>query len=366
MKSETKLSVFDRFFIPGIVEWIAFVVEKITQLAKAHAHSLGDRQLPLLEGGDNVEDYIGTIRGAFNSLIAEADNKIGASSCMHEGKTEVNEAKAETESIDQKLSVERVNLINAKSTLASMTKPNIDRRSIMIALLAAALISGGEMVFNSLGFSLFSENLLFSMLLAIGFWMALHGSAYAIPWLLNRITSKIGKWVALVGITTFFTGLFYWLGLLRIDYAHEAGAEGLANASPIGFTILNLFLFGASTFIIYFFMPSKEVRQQVREHAKLESKVAAIEAKIKELEDRRITIEKEKNERLAIIVGRMAYSREIEVLIQGKFIEVYEAFKNESLLRLRRLAPCLRETPKPLKGFGGDFDPISNEREETV
>jgi cation transport ATPase len=360
MIENTKLSVWDRFFVPGIAEWITASAEKASQLAKAHAHSLADRFLPLMEGGDSIEDYIGTIRSFFNSMMAEADSKIGASVSVHEGKQVIDEAKAEIESLDQKLSEERVNAINFNAARDLMPKHDIDRRSIMAALIAAGLISGGEVVFNAMGFSLFSENMLFSLILALGFWCALHGCAYAIPWLLNRIRSKVGKCAALAAIIAFFFSLFFWLGSLRIDYAHEANVEGLANTSPIGFAVLNLFLFGVSTFLIYYFLPSKEVRRQIRDRAAMDTKIKATEAKIKEMEDRRIDIEKEKNEKLAVVLQRMAYSRHIEKVIQEKFIEVVEVFRNESMLRLRKMAPCLREVPKPLNGFTGDFDPTSN------
>lgn len=344
----------ERMHIPELERKIAEVAELQQKQARAHAQSLADRQLPSSDSGDRLEDYFGSTTSAFNGLMNEADTMIGASVCIAEGKDVIDRAKVEADQTDMRLADLRQERIATQGKRATIPAHDTERRSIIMTQLAVAIISGGEMVFNAFAFSLFTANLIFAILLSFGFWLALHAGAYAIPWLINLASSKKGKVIIATTCTLFIAGLFLWLGTLRLGYAAEAGSTW-QDVSAFGFMILNLFLFGTCVFLINHFLPSKEVRKQIRARAKLDATCEKLDTEIKHLEDERRGIEERKKDKLATILKRMSYSKQVESMIQEKYLEVFEVFKQESILRLRRVAPCLRESPKPLKGFAPEF-----------
>lgn len=350
----------ERMHVPELERRIAQVAQEQTMRARSHAQSLADRQLPMADATDRLEDYFGSTTSVFNGLMAEADTQIGASVCIAEGKDVINRAGAEEKQVDQQLADLRSERTSTKTERDKIPAHDTDRTSMVKAQVAVAFISGGEMVFNAFAFSLFTANLIFALVLSAGFWLALHGGAYGIPWVVCLPKTRTGKIAVAAGCFAFFAGLFFWLGTLRLSYATEAGStwEGV---SPFGFMLLNLFLFGTCVFLIHQFLPAKQVRKEIRERHRWDGEYQACERKIKTLEERKLSIEQEKKEKLGTILKRMAYSAQIEALITEKYREVFEVFKQESILRLRRVAPCLRESPKPLNGFAPEFETTPRE-----
>lgn len=323
--------------------------------ARAHAHSLADRFLPLKEGGDTLDDYFSSFTTAFNAIMAEADAKIGRNVCMAEGKHEIDQAEVKKERIDQQSADERTALINAKTTRDRLPMHKIDRRAVIITLAAVAVITGGEMLYNAYAFSLFSANLLFALVISVGFWVGLYAATHGIPLLIGKVRKFKAKVAVGVGFLFFFSFLFYWLGTLRTAFAHENGTAATTSISPFGLMLLNIFMFGACIFLVHYFLPSNQMRDEIKERARWDRRVKECEKAIAELEERKMEVEHEKKERLNIILKRMGYAEQIEKLIRELYGKALAEFKDESILRLRYVAPCLRETPTPLKGFAADL-----------
>lgn len=356
MKNNVSFTVHDRLYIEDVERWINQKATEQQARARAHAQSLAAMQLPNMAGGDKLNDHFGVFTSAFDSIMSEADTKIGASYCISEANQAIEDAKIAIGHVNDELAEVRVESITTKTARDKMPKHDIDRRSVILAQLALLLISGAEMVVTALALSIFAQNLLFAILMAAGIWAGLHISAVAIPVVIHKIKNKKGKIIAGALFACAFVALFLGLGVTRMSYFNEVGGSGdVGILGALLFTMLNVFLFGCCIFIVHKYIPSRQVRKEIRERAQMDAKVAEIDKRIKDLENRKIVIDTEKREKLGVILQRMSYSKRIEDQIRERYHEVFEAFKQESILRRKGVAPCLSETPKPLKGFSADF-----------
>ena len=213
------------------------------------------------------------------------------------------------------------------------------------AMIGILLLTTSEMIFAASSFQVFASNLLFSLVIGLTFAVALYYSSVVSARLLKNAKNRIQFIGICIAILTVLSGVFYSLGLLRVEYISQMADGESTELSPYIFMAIQLFFFITSIFLKYFYTPSKEVFDKHREYKKAEKDIVHLSAQEKELEN---AIDKQDNSLKDSLIGRkmlIEHSADVERRIVAMYHEAYQHYLKQNIhFRTDNTIPVLFET----------------------
>jgi hypothetical protein len=313
--------------------------------ARKNAGNFANRNLPK-PTRDTLAHYTGEIRGAYEELAAFIHQRLQPDA--HLPKVRMKSVRMEDKKmhIDNEVNV-RGNQNNSDAFQLKGYHPQNIISRIRIALLVTFLFCIGEILFNVQAFQFTGENMLFSLIIAVSLSFAVFVLSHLAPLLYKSATTRIRRWVIIIGTLLLANGLFIALAVLRSIMF----AEQNISISPQYFVIINLFFFVVSCFLSFYILPSWE---EIKEHQLHLEKYRNIKKRNKEIE----AFKKEKEqlqdsmaEQTMQHIQAAIYAKHLDERIIRMCRESIEIFKSTNLL-LRTDG----ETPDCFKEVQSDVD----------
>lgn len=307
---------------------------ELKALAIKNAKHFAKRNLPAPEG-DNISNYTGEIKAGYEKLAADVFHYLQPAAHFPEAKMDADYFREIDKNLEAGIKERQALNSNDEYELGNFSQGNIPFR-IRIALISTAIITVGEILFNTKALQVTGENMLFALILSISVSFAVLAFSHLAPSLYKGAKTKLKRLLIVVGSLLLATILFTALAIFRSKYLeiHDI------HLNPIYFVIINLFFFIVSSLLSFFVMPSwteiKENSHKLKILHSIKKRNKEIEQLKKERQSIKTTILERTKGRI-----RIAFHTNYAIdRIRKMYWESLETFKTTNLtFRTDRVAP---------------------------
>jgi hypothetical protein len=298
---------------------------ELKALARKNARHFAKRNLPSAKD-DNLTHYVGEIKTGYDKLAAEVVHHLQPAAHFPEAKMDADYFRERDELLGNTiLTLENQNQ-NDEYELSGFSQSSIPSR-IRWAVFSTAIITVGEILFNTKAFQITGENLLFALILSICVSFAVFIFAHIAPFLYKGAKTKIQRIIVATGSLLFVTCLFVALAIFRSSYL----AEHEVNVNPLFFVIINLFFFIVSTLLSFFVLPTwEEVKRNALQYKTLQA-MKKRQKEIKQLQIERAKIKTTILERTKLRMRIAHHANYAADRIRKMYWESLEVFKTANL-----------------------------------
>lgn len=349
---KNNLSDLKNFYNEEIEQMIKEEVKETNIIAKNLATNHADRQFPPVSGV-KLSMIIEEIKARYE--------KLGISVCK-KLQTAVNHPEVATDRLKVEAEIKKtnstINEIENKRNQAEKEQKNLkiegvyqNFREIRIKNI---LLFGAEVLFTSLSFQFFGENLLISILIAIPFTLAVSEYAHLVAVQYKKYTNVIKKRIFLLASILFASLVFFGLSYFR---SQALGKEGV-SVSTFFFVLINLFIFLVSAFLNYKYSMTKEEKVNYHIYKKLKKEKEKYDSKAEDLRQHISDMDNQLQDKGVLALHIEDFAKSSIKEIQKNFEETVGKFKSINLqLRNDNVIPeCFSEaTPKLDIDYDFDF-----------
>ena len=196
------------------------------------------------------------------------------------------------------------------------------------AMVGIILLSTCEAIFASTSFQLFTENLLFSLVIGLCFATALYYSAVIGAKVLKKTATPLQFFGVLFLILLLIGSVFYTLGHFRLVFidAMSDGGSTSYNLSAIEFMGIQLFFYTCAILLKYFYMPDKFEVEQYHKWRESKREIKGLKKEECNIEQQIEVLEKELNHTLVTRKTLLTQSADIERKIDALYRDAYEHY----------------------------------------
>ena len=299
----------------------------LKSLAERVAKHFATQQRPQpLAVGDSLDHYTGELKAGYEKLNAEVRQHLQPNANFPEGKIDIDRYREKDAAVGKQLAdLERRNRDDAFE-LADFNPATVYAR-LRLALIATAVVTVGEVLFNTKAFQVTGDTLLSALVQSVCVSFAVFVFSHGAPLLYKAARTPLQRAVVLAGSLALVTGLFTALAVLRSTYF---GLHGVA-VSPVYFVIVNLFFFVVSGLFSFFVLPTwDEVKRNahlIKIYLAVKTRNGQIERLEKEREALRDVITERTKERIRIVHLSNHYAERIRAM----YAEAIAVFKRVNL-----------------------------------
>lgn len=193
------------------------------------------------------------------------------------------------------------------------------------ALFGITLLSASEAIFASSSFQIFVQNLLFSLIIGATFAIALYYSSVIGARLLKLAQNRFQFIAILTGILSVIGGVFFTLGYFRLIFLNEMsdGTDTSYHLSPAQFMLIQLFFFSVAILLKYYFLTSREEREQYSKWKQAKRDITILKKKQEHLETSIKGMEASLDKTLITRRALIASAGDVELKIQALYHDAY-------------------------------------------
>ncbi len=250
--------------------------EDLNQEAKSQGAHFGRQNLP--QKDEPINNYLRPVIEGYRVVFQEAKRAVEGIS--GEIETALDQLDDQIEQWQGKVK----KALHEKSLLVKefpKDKSNYPWKIFPLVLFGIIFMVGAETGFNGVAFQVLGQNLLISILMAIGVSVGIvllfHFFKRSLAW----GTTPLQKHLIILGWIVFYTALFYLLAELRQEYLAANGESH--NIPKLMFVAVNWLMLLATAFILQWF-PSRDAIQALMKRKPLERQIAIKENELKRLE----------------------------------------------------------------------------------
>ncbi|MCF8459620.1 MAG: hypothetical protein K9G46_02765 [Flavobacteriales bacterium] len=245
------------------------VQRKHTQLnhdSKDKGRFFGKQNLPLAK--DSLNHYIHFIIEGYRVIYQESKRDLDKVS---------GEIDSAIEQLDERISqsIDKSHQLTHKLAILDKELPHDSSdypwKVFPFVLLAVLFMLAAETGFNGMAFQIFGQNLLFSMIMAVGVSAAIMLLFHGYRKTLSIAKTSAQRWLIILGWAVFYTIVFYFLAHLRMDYLKATGST--EEISTVMFILVNWLLLLATGYVLTKCPTWEAVKHKVRQ-MKMEKAIA--------------------------------------------------------------------------------------------
>jgi|GEM_PF-7014779 len=208
--------------------------------------------------------HVKFITSFYNRLVVDFKSHAQNSMEQYHAQKDIGEFKRLKKRLSDKLNEIR-NSIRIRSrafeNLKSFQQKIMAHKKAMVGII---LLSICEAIFASTSFQLFTENLLFSLIIGLTFAVALYYSAVIGAKVLKKTSNQLQFMSILGSILLIIGGVFFTLGHFRMVFL-DTMSDGVNvgySLSATQFMLIQLFFYTCAILLKYFYMPERfEIEQ---------------------------------------------------------------------------------------------------------
>ena len=348
---KNNLSNLKIFYNEEIEQMIKEEVNEINIIAKNLATSYAERQFPPATGVKLIL-VIEEIKARYEKLGIRVCKKLQSAVNQPDVATDRLKVQAEI-----KKTSNTINELENKGNQAEKEQKNLkiegvyqNFREIRIKNI---LLFGAEVLFTSLSFQFFGENLLVSILIAIPFTLAVSEYAHLVALQYKKYTNVIKKRIFLLAAILFASLVFFGLSYFR---SQALGKEGL-SVSTFFFVLINLFIFLVSAFLNYKYSMTKEEKINYHIYKKLKKEREKYDTKAELLKQHISDMDTQLQDKGVLTLQIDDFAKTSLKEIQKYYEETIGKMKSTILLlRIDNVIPECFSEPTPKLEIDYDFD----------
>lgn len=301
---------------------IATTIQLILSNAKRLGRFFGTENRP--KQGESLGNYIHPIIKACEVLYQTVKMELG--SIQASIKNEIQICKASLGQLYEKRQEFKRQKNVYEHMLGQETKYSLGLLLILCSLLF--LILGADTFFNGTVFQIFGNGFITSILMGLGFSLALLLLFHAFKKTIELAKNDLQKQLIVLAWIVFLTAIFYFLGDYRTVWLIARGGSG--EISTIGYILFN-WLFVLAGAVILSKIPHLHEIKLVLDNARAEDRVRVIQKKIDETQKKINKLE----ERLRCLEQELEnlpwYENDLKKLIESTAKEAVSEFISENL-----------------------------------
>lgn len=300
--------------------------------------------------------------------IASADADVPLESILNETDAEIDHLIAEnkqdlqTESYKQKVGNSEVHLKIRETEIAEQREPlkkqikgiladierttqNLSMKKVKLVMLVLLIICGTDALINMRSFQLLTDNLLVAILVAILTVGALALSAHIVGKKIREAETKAKQilWFS-IGIAGGAV-IFFLLGVMRQAFYGDTESW---MASPILWTIWNLFFYACAILISALYLPTRKEWADHEAYMILKDKLAAVQKQDKELENELRRLQQEHAQLEQDTIDLVAYEKGLIERLEKQRAVIHATAQKEYTIKGGKLNST-RSLSEPLK-----------------
>ena len=357
---KNNLSDLKIFYNEKIEQIIKNEVNEINIIAKNLATNYAERQFPPI-AGVKLNMVIEEIKARYE--------KLGIKVCK-ELQSAVNQPEVATDRLKVEAEIKKtsntINELENKGNQAEKEQQNLNieghYQTLKEVRIKNILFFGAEVLFTSLSFQFFGENLLISILIAIPFTLSVSEYAHLVAMQYKKYTNVLKRRIFLLASILFASLVFFGLSYFR---SQALGKEGV-SVSTFFFVLINLFIFLVSAFLHYKYSMTKEEKISYHIYKKLKKEKEKYDAKAELLRQHISDMDTQLQDKGVLTLHIDDFAKTSLKEIQKYYEETVGKLKSTNLLlRTDNVIPeCFSEaTPKLEIDYDFDFYKFNNKEE---
>jgi hypothetical protein len=346
-----RLTEISSFRSEKVEKMMAEGIAEMNDYAKNLGTNLAEKLLPEARGGKTIS-VIGGIKAKAEKLCISVCKELQSAVHFPEVNTDKLNIAAETKRAQEVINELKFKNNNTETEQKKLNVHNI-YQNVREIRIKSFLLFAAEAFFASLSFQFFGESLLFSILIAIPFTMAVSEYSHLVADQYKKYLNPLKRRIFLLLATLFASMVFFGLSYFR---SQALGYKGF-SIGTIFFVMINLFIFLVSAFLHYKYSPSKEETLKFHAHKKLKEEIGEREAKMSQITEHINELDNKLNEKAKLAIQVDHYARNCMEEIKTAYREAVETFKNTNImLRRDNLIPESFSEPIPEPQINYDFD----------
>lgn len=310
---------------PEIEKLILSTDKLLKEQAQQNAQHFAKRNLPSPED-TSLEHYTDDIKSGYESLQTLVLQKLQPDAHYPEASIDGDHLRDRDKFFDTEIK-KREDLNKNDEYTLGINSPSSIKGRLNIAIGITLLLTIGETVFNAMSFSIFGENLLYSLILSAGISVAVLCMAHFASFLFKGSKSRLQRWIIALSTLTLVSGLFIVLAVLRSKYLayHEV------QVAPIYFFMFNLFFFIVAALMSLIILPSwNEIKENLH-RIKIEKNIIKRKGEIEFFKNEKMKLKNSINENTKKRVRDSYYSEYQTIHINKLYREAIGQFKRCNL-----------------------------------
>lgn len=324
--------IIKRFTDPEAEKTLVSAFSQEREMVKQDSAKMGKRHLPALNG-DSMASYFENHHLNYQSLLDGVNKLFQMETTVNEGVQSKNAASKKILALQSEISEAEQKLIMIEEELKKRPEPTSPNKHKWVTA-AIILLTLGDGLFSVPVFEAFGYSKVESWLLGLLLAFVLAGYAHFFPMIVKMGKTKLQRILITLGLSGLAIGLFTYLSISRVKYLEAfALSNGVqVSYSPIPFILTSVILLGVAVFMSYFYMPSKQELQAIKEYKQLQDEKKRlqeeIEAKTAEIEG----IQKEHDDFINDKGSVVVYARQLENMIINEAMSSFVLYKKNNLM----------------------------------
>ncbi len=271
---------------PEIEKLILTRDKHLKDLAQKNAQHFAKRNLPSPEDG-SLGPYTNDIRSGYEALQAEMLQKLQPATHFPESSMDADHLKEKDKQLDVEIK-KREDLNKNEEYEMGQYRPTSIRGRLQLALFVTIVLTVGETIFNAISFSVFGENLLFSLLLSFAISIAVLTLAHFGAFLIKAAKTSWQRWGITIATLVVASGLLSALAVFRSNYL----AYHNVYISPFYFYQVNLFFFLVAGLISVLLLPTWQDIKDNMHKLKLEKDIKKRKSEVDSFKEQKANLKK--------------------------------------------------------------------------
>ena len=256
---------------------------RIKDLARINAKHFARRNLPAAKG-DNLSHYTDEIRSAYEKLASDVYGHLQPAAHYPESKMDADFFKEKVAKIEAGIKEKEAQNQNDEYELTDFDQGSIPKH-IRYAIYSTAVITVGEIMFNTRAFQVTGETMLFSFILSLCISFAVFIFSHITPLLYKNAKNTLQRSSVIIVSLLLATSIFTALARFRSSYL----ASHDVHIRPFYFVVINLFFFVVSALLSFFVLPSWA---EIKENSRRLKIFQDLKKRLREIEKLKLEVEK--------------------------------------------------------------------------
>lgn len=296
--------------------------------------------------GDALTPYVGEFKAGYEKLGADVIQHLQPSIHFPEAKVDADYLKEKNAQLEDEITQLQMHNTNDAYELEGFNPTEL-RNRMTWAIVALAVITLGEILFNSKALQLMGDSflsaLLMSVSISVGIYLFVHGCAF----LYKKAKTKLQRRSIIIGGLAVVLMVFTALAMFRSRYLEAHNIQ----VHPAYFVAINVFFFIVSALIAYFMLPTwAELKQNAKKlgiYNMIRQRSKKIEQLIKEKGEIPTTVLERTKGRIRIT----HHTRNVLERLNKMYLESVEMFKSTNLIHRtdRKVPDCFTHSTAPFE-----------------
>lgn len=333
---------------PKLEKDVSNGLEDLTEKVKIITEQMASQNLPLVHG-DSMQSHFEEFQHEYQHLIDTVNKELQFQTTSQQVQQSKLLSGKEIQTSENKLAEARTKQLVANTRLKNTPCLMHPKRALIVTIIIG-LVCLGEGLFTIPVFEAWQFNFIESFIAALGLAGILTVFAHIIPRLIALGKTIWQKRLIALVILIFVLSLFIFLSIARSNYIKSVGE---ANGVHLEVSMWP-FIFGSMLFLVvsigiyYFYMPTKEEKQSLKEYAEAKKHKRACDKEVARIE--RDIIQTGQKHTTIIISGtsEFYFGQSLEHMIINSANKAYSLYKRYNLIyRKDGLRPDCFDQPYP-------------------